>query len=233
MGKNKFITTVVAVVGVAILYALFRFNYGPYSGSYNMYLIGNMMGLFWIPMLTVALLFRADPASLGLASCSSRRVWVGVVLLFAGLLVLMVFAAPKQAFQDYYPIFRRFSEFQPYGDMRAAFANYPTANPFIAAPWVMLYAEMSYGMYLFCWEFFFRGYLLFGLQKSLGSVAAVLLQAIAFGLLHWGKPEMIPSFAGGIILGILALNAKSFVPAFVLHWAASISFDFFVVAMRH
>lgn len=232
MAKNRFITTVVAVLGIGVVYALFRFNYGPYSGSYNTYLIGNMMGLFWIPMLTVVLLFRADPGNFGFASNSSRWVWTWVGAMFAGLLLLMVFAAPKQAFQDYYPIFRRFSEFQ-LGDMRAAFANYPAVNPFTAAPWVMLYAELSYGMYLFCWEFFFRGYLLFGLQKSLGSIAAVLLQAVAFGLLHWGKPEMIPSFAGGIILGILALNAKSFVPAFVLHWAASLSFDLLVVAMRH
>ena len=215
-------------MGTGIVYALFRFNYNPacYDSQYDRYLIVNMMALMWVPMLTVLLVFRADPASFGLAPASSRRVWAWVGVLFLGLLFLMVFAARKDAFQHYYPIFKWFVGFKP------AFADYPKANPFATAPWLMVYAEASYGMYLFCWEFFFRGYLLFGLQRSLGSVVAVILQAIAFGLLHSGKPEIIPSFAGGVILGILALNAKSFVPAFVLHWAASISLDVLVVMAR-
>lgn len=215
-------------MGAAIVYGLLRFNYTPawYENQYDRYLIVNMMALMWVPMLTVLLVFRADPASFGFAPASSRRVWAWVGVLFLGLLFLMVFAARWPRYQDYYPIFKLFAGFEP------AFAGYPKTNPFASAPWLMVYAEASYGMYLFCWEFFFRGYLLFGLQRSLGSVVAVILQAIAFGLLHWGKPEMIPSFAGGVILGILALNAKSFVPAFVLHWAASISLDVLVVMAR-
>lgn len=219
-------------MGTVIVYGLFRFNYGPYSGGYNQYLIVNMMGLMWLPMLSILLVLRADPAGFGLAPCASRKVWVWTGLLFAGLFVLMVLVASKPAYQGYYPIARRFDEFQGLRAFAADHRGFLTQNPFAVAPWTMLYAEISYGMYLFCWEFFFRGYLLFGLQKSLGSVAAVILQAIAFGLLHWGKPEMIPSFAGGIILGVLALNAKSFLPAFVLHWAASVSLDVLVVAFR-
>jgi membrane protease YdiL (CAAX protease family) len=227
VSKKWFITAIVALVGAAVVYALFRFNYGPYGGDYGMYLIVNMIGLLFIPMMTVFLIFRADPASFGFAPSASRKIWVWAGVLFAGLFVLMVFAARGARYQEYYPIFRRFTDLAP------VFADYPRANPFAAAPWVMLYAELSYGLYLFCWEFFYRGYLLFGLQKSLGSVAAVLLQAVAFGLMHYGKPEMIPSFGAGIILGILALNAKSFVPGFVLHWAAAIGFDVLVVAARH
>lgn len=229
MSKKWFITAVVAVVGAGIVYGLFRFNYGPYSGNYGMYLIVNMIGLLFIPMMTVFLIFRADPASFGFAPSASRKIWVWAGVLFAGLFVLMLIAARWPSFQSYYPIFRYFDEFKPSGGFAL---DYPRVNPFLAAPWVMLYAELSYGLYLFCWEFFYRGYLLFGLQKSLGSVAAVLLQAVAFGLMHYGKPEMIPSFGAGIILGILALKAKSFVPGFVLHWAAAIGFDVLVVATR-
>ena len=228
MRKNRFITAVVALVGAGVVYGLARFNYDPaaYGGLYDRYLIVNMIGVMFIPMLTVFLIFRADPAAFGFAPCASRRIWAWVAVLFAGLFVLMIFAARGARFQEYYPIFRRFNDFA------SVFARYPRVNPFAAAPWMMLYAELSYGMYLFCWEFFYRGYLLFGLQRSLGSVAAVALQAVAFGLLHWGKPEMLPSFGAGVILGILALNAKSFVPGFVLHWAAAIGFDVLVVAMR-
>lgn len=228
MRKNRFVTAVVGLVGVGVIYGLFRFNYNPvfYGNLYDRYLIVNMLALIWLPMATILLIFRADPTTFGFAMVSSRRVWAVTAALFAGLLVLIFIVAHRSAFQSYYPIFRLFRGFE------AAFADYPRTNPFAAAPWLMIYAEASYGMYLFCWEFFFRGFLLFGLQRSLGSVAAVIIQAMAFGLLHWGKPEMLPSFAGGIILGILALRAKSFLPAFVLHWAASISLDVLVVALR-
>ncbi len=233
MSKKWFTTAVVAVTGAAIVYALFRFNYGPNSGSYGTYLLVNMIGLLLVPMLAIFLVFRADADAFGFAPSASRKAWIWAGVLFAGLFVLMLIAARWPRFQDYYPIFRRFTEFGRFGAYATAFGDYPRANPFFAAPWVLVFAELSYGLYLFCWEFFFRGYLLFGLQKSLGSIAAVLLQAAAFGLMHYGKPEMIPSFGAGIILGVLALYAKSFVPGFVLHWAAAVSFDVLIIAARH
>lgn len=232
MIKKWFTTAVVAAVGAATVLGLFRFNYGPYSGSYGTYLLVNMVGLLFVPVLTVLLVFRADIDEFGFAPSASRRVWVWVGVLFAGLFVLMLIASRWPRFQDYYPIFRRFDEFGRFGSL-PAFAVYPRVNPFTAAPWVMLYAELTYGLYLFCWEFFFRGYLLFGLRRSLGSIAAVLLQAAAFGLMHYGKPEMVPSFGAGIILGVLALYARSFVPGFVLHWLAAVCFDVLIVATRH
>jgi len=224
VNRKWFTTAVVAAVGAAIVYALFRFNYGPYSGNYAMYLIVNMIGLIFVPMLTIFLVFRADAGDFGFAPSASRKIWMWTVALFVGLFVLMLIASHWPRYQAYYPIFKRFSEFA---------YIFESANPFAAAPWMMLYAEVSYGLYMFCWEFFFRGYLLFGVQRALGSVAAVVLQAAAFGLMHYGKPEMIPSFGAGIILGILALRAKSFVPGFMLHWAASVCFDLLIVAARH
>ena len=86
-------------------------------------------------------------------------------------------------------------------------------------------------MYLFCWEFFFRGYLLFGLARSFG-IAAIALQSVPFGIMHWGKPEFLLSFVGGLILGCLAYRAKSFLPAFIVHWVAAVGLDLFVVAAR-
>lgn len=228
MGKSKrSVTAVVALTGAAIIAGLFKFNYGPYSDGYNMYLIVNLMALMWVPMLVIMMILREDPSAFGFTASAAKRTWSFVGVLFIGLLIAMAFFAHKPAFQDYYPIFRRFWEFRAIFDP----ASYPRLNPFVAAPGMMLYAELSYGMYLFCWEFFFRGYLLFGLQRWMGWFA-VIVQAVAFGLLHWGKPEMLFSFGGGLILGIIALNAKSFLPAFVLHWAAAISFDIMVVFTR-
>ena len=232
MRKGKFSSIFVAIVGVAIVYGLFWFQYQSNNTSYNAYIVVNVMSLFWVPMLSI-LCFGGEPATFGFAGCTNRTIWIWVGSLFGGMLLVLLLVASWDEFQRYYPIFRRWSEFSGLTAFQANGDGRLIANPFVVAPWPMLYAEASYGMYLFCWEFFFRGYLLFGLQRSLGSVAAVILQAAAFGLLHYGKPEMIPSFAGGIILGILALRAKSFFPCFVLHWGVSISLDVLVVSMRH
>lgn len=224
-GRNRFVTLVTAIVGAVIVAALLRFNLA--ATSYNQYLVGNLIGIFWVPMLTILFLFGEEPDKFGFSLGSWRRIWIVLVIAFAALFFMMLYASRMQGFQDYYPIFRR------YPDFAYAFAYYPQQNPFVVAPMMMLYAELSYGMYLFCWEFFFRGYLLFGLQRTMGW-SAILIQAIAFGILHAGKPgiEVIASFGAGLILGIIALNAKSFVPGFVLHWLASITFDLLIVAGR-
>ncbi len=215
----------VALAGAAVVAALFHFNRA--ATSYNQYIVGNLIGLFWVPMLTILFVFREEPARFGFTLGGSTRLWFVAAALFGGLVLIMLPASRWSAFQEYYPIFRRYPEFA------GAFAGYPKANPLSVAPWLMAYAEVSYGMYLFCWEFFFRGYLLFGLARSLGW-PAILVQAAAFGLLHLGKPaaEVAASFGAGIILGIMAFNAKSFVPCFVLHWAGSLTFDGLVIAGR-
>jgi membrane protease YdiL (CAAX protease family) len=223
--KNRFASIVVALIGAAVVGGLLKFN--QTATSYNQYIVGNLIGLFWLPMLTILFVVREDPDKWGFNLGSSGRIWALTGVLFIGLLALLATVSRGRAFQDYYPLFRWYPEFLE------AFRQYPQVSPWAAAPWLMVYAELSYGMYMFCWEFFFRGYLLFGLSRSIGWVA-VLVQAAAFGLLHYGKPgtEVIASFGAGVILGIIALNARSFVPCFAIHWLASISFDIMVVAGR-
>ena len=81
----------------------------------------------------------------------------------------------------------------------------------------MLLATLVF--YMFCWEFFFRGFLLFGIAQGFGPLAAILLQAALFGAAHWGKPmpEFYSSFLGGALLGYVCWKEKSFAPAFYTH----------------
>ena len=74
-------------------------------------------------------------------------------------------------------------------------------------------------LYMLCWEWFFRGFLIFGLAQGFGFLVAIVLQAAIFGAAHWGKPplEMYSSFAGGVVLGVLCWREKSFAPAFYAH----------------
>ena len=214
-----------AIISAGIVGGLYVFNSS--TESYNQYIVGNLIALLWVPMLSILMFFCEEPSKYGFTLGSSKKVWPVVSAAFVALLIMMFFAAGKPVFQNYYPIFRRYPEFE------AVFASYPRENPFTYAPMQMLYALASYGMYLFCWEFFFRGYMLFGLHRSIGWWA-ILIQAAAFCVLHISKPlpEVIASFGAGVILGIIALNAKSFVPCFVLHWAGSMAFDFMVVMKR-
>lgn len=86
-------------------------------------------------------------------------------------------------------------------------------------PLQWLWLLFTITVYMFCWEWFFRGFLLFGAAQGLGAIAGIVAQAIIFGLMHIGKPmpETLSSFVGGLILGTVAWREKSFVSAFLTH----------------
>lgn len=94
-------------------------------------------------------------------------------------------------------------------------------------PYRLLYHEAVMGFYMFGWEWHYRGFLLSGLRRIMPVWGAVLVQAVLFTALHWGKPpiEIISSFPGAIIMALLALRFKSFTPCFVLHFLISAGFD--------
>ncbi len=86
-------------------------------------------------------------------------------------------------------------------------------------------------LYMFCWEWFFRGFALFGMAQGLGFIAAIALQAVIFGFAHMGKPpvEMWSAFVGGLVLGSLAWREKSFFPAFLIHALIHVSWAILVL----
>jgi len=78
---------------------------------------------------------------------------------------------------------------------------------------------LSHALYMFAWEFLFRGYMLFGLERSIG-ISAIFVQTVPFVLLHFGKPflETLACIPGGFILGYVAYRTRSFLPSFVIHF---------------
>lgn len=69
-----------------------------------------------------------------------------------------------------------------------------------------------------CEEALFRGPILRGLRTRLGPGSAVLLQAALFGLFHLDVYRLIPSTLLGVLLGYLALQTGSIVPATIAHF---------------
>jgi uncharacterized protein len=85
--------------------------------------------------------------------------------------------------------------------------------------------------YYIAWEFFFRGFLLFGLAKEFGPANAILIQTISSCLIHLGKPEgeTIGSILTGIILGYIAIRTKSIWYVWILHFTIGVLTDYFVL----
>ena len=91
---------------------------------------------------------------------------------------------------------------------------------------VLFYYELFVGLYMLAWEFFWRGYMMFGLKQKFGYYA-IFIQMIPFFILHRGKPEIetFASIFGGLILGIQAWRANSFIYCFLVHWSVMIFVD--------
>jgi membrane protease YdiL (CAAX protease family) len=87
---------------------------------------------------------------------------------------------------------------------------------------------LNAALYMFAWEFLLRGYMLFGLEKSIGK-SAIFVQAIPFVLLHLGKPflETLFCIPGGFIFGYVAYRTRSFLPCFMIHFSICAMMVFF------
>jgi membrane protease YdiL (CAAX protease family) len=98
-------------------------------------------------------------------------------------------------------------------------AYYQSYFPPLNGPWAMPLLLLSLVIYMFCWEWFHRGFLLFGIAQGLGPIPAIVLQAVLFGAAHYGKPglELYSAFAGGLVLGAMCWREKSFVTGFLTH----------------
>ena len=91
--------------------------------------------------------------------------------------------------------------------------------------------EVSYGVYMFCWEFFFRGFMLFGLERRFGNYT-ILIQTIPFVVKHGTKPfaEAMGSVVAGLVLGAIALETRSFIYGAAIHWLVALSMDVLALA---
>ena len=112
--------------------------------------------------------------------------------------------------------------------------KYPLCDPARERWSVFAIYELSYGLYFFAWEFFFRGWMLHGLGSAFGP-AAIWIQAVPFVLMHAGKPmpEALGSLPAGLFLGWLAWRSRSFLYGWLLHWGIAFVLDISVTIRHH
>lgn len=106
-------------------------------------------------------------------------------------------------------------------------ATYPQGGSKVSGSlMIFLVYELCVLVYMLGWEFFWRGYALFGLKQKFGYYS-IFIQMIPFFILHKGKPEieLFASIFAGLILGVQALRSNSFIYCWILHWLVMFSID--------
>ncbi len=105
-------------------------------------------------------------------------------------------------------------------------SKYPLLTSTKYSTTTFLVYEIGMLLYLFGWEFTWRGFMLFGLEKKFGFYS-IFFQMIPFTILHFGKPflETIGSIPGAIALGILALKTRSFYYCVIVHFSVMFVID--------
>ncbi|HHH53253.1 MAG TPA: CPBP family intramembrane metalloprotease [Bacteroidetes bacterium] len=111
-------------------------------------------------------------------------------------------------------------------------SEYPLAKSLLSDHSHLFIYELSYLIfYYIAWEFFFRGFILFGLKNRFGIINAILIQTISSCLVHIDKPEgeIFGSILAGIVLGIIAIRTKSIWYVIILHATIGILTDLFII----
>lgn len=227
-GFNKQdINTYILLLSAPLLLALYRYHgYAHYFGDYfpSMRSSANFdfyshiwqFGVFFVltlivPVIIIRYQFKQPLKEFGLRLGDMRFGLLFVLFAIPLLVVPFIYLASTMP------------------DVRA---EYPLAKILLRRHDLIFWYELAYLIfYYIAWEFFFRGFLLFGLKDRLGSFNAILIQTISSCLVHIGKPEaeILGSIVLGIIFGMLALRTKSIWYVFILHAFIGTLTDLFII----
>ena len=112
---------------------------------------------------------------------------------------------------------------------------YPWAGQWLAASTGnMLKWFAVYLLYYIAFEFFFRGFLLKGLEPELGLATAMWIQVLLSVAIHFGKPtpEILGAIPAAFIFGRIACQTNSILYVVLIHWAIGILNDLFAMHFK-
>jgi membrane protease YdiL (CAAX protease family) len=109
-------------------------------------------------------------------------------------------------------------------------AKYPFYDQAVLGGWHFWGYQLAYGLQFLGVEAFFRGFMLFGLERRFGWYA-IPVMVIPYVMIHFGKPapETFAAIVAGFLLGWMALRSRSFVWGAALHWSVAITMDVLVI----
>jgi uncharacterized protein len=176
---------------------------------YAHWAVSSIVWRILIPIALIVFVFRESPGDYGWRWRGTLRHAPLYATLFLFMVPLILWAATQASFQQKYPFYK--------GAVEGGFSFWGY--------------ELFYGIQFAGVEFFFRGFLTFALFKRFGYYA-ILIMAIPYVMIHFNKPlpETFGALGAAIVLGSLALKARSCVPGIFLHWAVGMTMDFLAIA---
>ena len=206
--------TAVVLLSAPVLLTLWRYHcvaqdrHGPMEGCYVQFIC-----FFAIAGILPALYARASGVRLSELGLGAGDARFGAKLLL--LIPIMVLPTTYLA--------------SGMGDVRG---EYPMCQTLCTRRDLVIWYELAYvAVFYTAWEFYFRGFLLFGLKSELGATNAVLVQTMASSLLHIGKPEgeILGSIPIGLLFGWWALRTRSIWYGWAVHASIGVLTDLFIL----
>lgn len=201
--------SIALITFVSIVFASPNFYYENFSRDrffsrvYWFLADGGLM--FILPLLSIKLVFREKLSDYGFTLGDKKFGFItsGIFLIVMLIVVWIVSGSEK------------FAATYPQGGIKVK-ENFQ----------IFVLYELCILVYMLGWEFFWRGYTLFGLKEKFGYYS-VFIQMIPFFILHKGKPEieLFASIFAGLILGVQALRSNSFIYSWILHWLVMLFID--------
>jgi membrane protease YdiL (CAAX protease family) len=171
-----------------------------------------VFGFLVLPLVAVAIHPRLRFREMGFGfSGFARHAWIYGVLL-APVLVAVLIVSFTEDFSTYYPFYTK---------AHRSLADF--------AVWEAFYVAQFFSL-----EFFFRGFMLQPLRRSLGS-GAIFAMMVPYVMIHFGKPlpECFAAIIAGIVLGTLAMRTRSIWAGFLIHVTVAVSMDLAAIWQTH
>ena len=158
-----------------------------------------------LPMLIIKVFFKEKLGDYGWKIKVKTSHLFAYLLMFAAVFPLVWFASKRGDFQMVYPFYR--------GAYRASFQE-------------IFIWETAYLVQFVALEFFFRGFLVLGLERSMGRLA-VWVAVVPYCMIHYHKPslEAFAAIAAGIILGEIAQRTRTIMGGAMIHMSVALSMD--------
>lgn len=163
-----------------------------------------LLGFCVLPALAIRFVLGQRVRDHGLRVAGLARQLPAYGWLYALVLPVIVLASLRPEFVGYYPFYRH-----------------------TARSWLDLVSwELLYALHFVALEFFFRGFWLTACRPRFGS-AAVFVAMVPYCMIHFSKPllEVLAAIPAGIVLGLLAMRARSIWGGALLHVAVAWSMD--------
>ena len=162
------------------------------------------LGFGLLPTLFAWLVLKMKPVDIGFnARGFLRHLWVYLAM-YGVMLPIVLWASRRPDFAQTYPF--------------AVLAR-------TSDEWFWRW-EVAYFLQFVALEAFFRGFMVFGLERRFG-LNAIFVMTVPYTMIHFSKPmpEAFAAIIAGMVMGYAALKTRSFYGGVLLHYGVALTMD--------